>query len=186
MPTTRIVMVFVGTLALAGYLSRTDVRDSVAPSAAPPNRSPVAPARSQTVSKQPSTSMQAPPPSQVSVRVDPVVEQAVRARVTAYWQVRSKSSLLGAYPFYEPSFRAKYSSEQFLETFQRLLRFRPKFQGIEHVRFTPDDRTAVVGVKLTTRPEVMMGKELTTVSDETWRLVDGKWWKQAEPLLPSF
>jgi hypothetical protein len=127
-----------------------------------------------------------PPPATPSTPVDPAVETAVRDRVTAYWAERSRSNLLGAYPFYDPAFRAKYSADQFLDTFQRLLRFRPKFQGIERVDFEADGRAARVAVRLRTRPEVLLGEELDSITDETWRLADGVWCKEGEALLPAF
>jgi hypothetical protein len=126
------------------------------------------------------------PPATPSAPVDASVEKALRARVEAYWGARSRSNLLAAYPFYAPSFRAKYSSEAFLETFQRLLRFRPRFRGIERIHFQSDGPTATVSVKLSSRPEALMGEELVTVTNETWRLIDRVWWKEGEPLLPEF
>jgi hypothetical protein len=128
----------------------------------------------------------APRPAAPSAPVDPSIEKALSVRVQAYWGARSRSNLLAAYPYYAPSFRAKYSSDAFLETFQRLLRFRPKFRGIERLHFASGGRTATVSVKLSTRPEALMGEELVTVYNETWRLIDRVWWKDGEALLPSF
>jgi hypothetical protein len=127
-----------------------------------------------------------PPPALPSTPVDPAVEKAVRDRVTAYWSARSRSNLLDAYPLYAPAFRAKYSADQFLDTFQRLLRFRPKFQGIERIDFEAGGRTARVAVRLRSRPDVLLGKDLDSITEETWILVDGLWCKDGEALLPTF
>lgn len=112
-------------------------------------------------------------------------EQLLRDRVTKYWQARMQSNLIAAYPFYEPEFRAAYPVEQFVSSFQRLLRFRPQFQGIEGLRFEPDGRSAIVRVKLQTRPDALNGQVLDSVSEETWLLIDGVWYRQRESVMPS-
>ena len=186
----RIVIALAAAIVLAAYLTRVSVREH-GPAAVNPPQAAAQPAR---VPAQPVPSgSQNDPPAPVtaplavpSAPVDAGVEKALRARVTAYWGARSRSNLLAAYPYYEPSFRARYSSEQFLETFQRLLRFRPRFQALERVHFEPDRRSARVAVRLRTRPEVLLGEELVSVSEETWRLVGGTWYREGDSLLPTF
>jgi hypothetical protein len=112
-------------------------------------------------------------------------EPELRDRVDRYWNARSGANLVAAYPFYEPDFRASYPLEKFLSSFQRLLRFRPEYQGLASVRFEPDGRSAQVQVRLRTRPEALGGEVLDSLSEETWRLVGGIWYRKAEALLPS-
>lgn len=181
MVSMRMVIAFVAAVALAGYLTRAIIREPPPTShnvPRPPNEAPLVMENHQP----PVLAPQAGP----SIQVNAAVEQALRARVMAYWGARSRSNLLAAYPFYELSFRAKYSPEQFLESFHRLNRFHPKFQAIERIRFEPDGRTARVSVRLRTRPDVLMGKELDSITDETWRLIGTLWWREGEALLPTF
>ena len=113
------------------------------------------------------------------------VETALRERVTQYWEARSKSNLVAAYPFYEPAFRAEYSLELFLSNFQRLLRFRPQFQGIQRVEIDRAAGNAKVGVALRVRPELLNGEVVDSVNEETWLLIEGVWYRKAEAMLPA-
>ena len=104
--------------------------------------------------------------------------QALRDRVTAYWNARSRPDLAAAYPFYEPSFRAAYPLNEFLSEFQRLTRFRPVFEEIERIRVEPDGRTAVVHLRVRSRPDLLEGQELSSVSEEKWLLIDREWYQR--------
>jgi hypothetical protein len=115
----------------------------------------------------------------------PGVEQVLRARVTSYWEARSKSNLVAAHAFYEPAFRTEYPLDLFLSNFQRLLRFRPEFLGIDRITVEPDGRSAQVVVRLRVRPAELNGEVLDTPSPETWLLLDGVWYRQREAMLPS-
>ena len=112
-------------------------------------------------------------------------EKALRDRVTAYWQARTRTDLHAAYPFYEPAFRAQYSEDAFARNFRRLNRFAPEFLGIEGVAIDEEGPRAVVRIKLRSTPGVLDGQELLSVTEETWLLQDGTWWKQGEALLPN-
>jgi hypothetical protein len=153
--------------------AREPARPAAAASPAPP------PASAPGTSAAPAPAG-APPASAASP-----AEEALRARVTEYWQARTKLNLAASYAFYEPAFRKTYPQDQFLLTFRRLLRFAPQFQGIEAVELQPDGKSAKVKVKLRTTPDVLEGRELISVSEETWRLIDGTWWRQGESLLPN-
>lgn len=177
----RIALVFLVAIALAQFAMQLRTREPEAVSMPAPAR-PAPPSGSQAVSGKP-VPVPAPSPSAPN---DPAVDKALRSRVTAYWRARSRSNLLAAYPFYTPEFRKKYSQDQFLETFQRLLRFRPKFQAIERVLLEPDGRTARASVRLSTHPDALMGEELVSIVDEGWRLIGGVWYRDGEALLPSF
>jgi hypothetical protein len=122
-----------------------------------------------------------PPPTTTPVDIDPVL----KARVEAYWAARMKMNLAAAYTFYDPTFRAAYSEDKFLQNFQRLLRFRPEYQGIDRVSLTPSKTVAVVGVRLKTKPAELEGMELVSVSDEKWQKTGDTWFKQGEPLMPD-
>jgi hypothetical protein len=111
--------------------------------------------------------------------------QALRERVTAYWQARTRADLRGAYPFYEPAFRARYTSEAFARNFGRLNRFAPEFLGIVAVAIDARGTRARVKVKLRTTPAVLDGHELISVTEEVWLLQKGTWWKQEESLVPN-
>ena len=179
----RTAIAFAAAIIVVAYLTHVSMREPGQPTVGQVGVStPAVPSGSQNDPPAPVLA----PPATPSAPVDASVEKALRARVEAYWGARSRLNLLAAYPYYAPSFRAKYSSEAFLGTFQRLLRFRPKFQGIERLHFEADGGTATVSVKLSTRPEALMGEELVTVTNETWLLVDRLWWKEGEALLPSF
>ena len=106
--------------------------------------------------------------------------------MTAYWKARSQPDLAAAYLFYEPRFRAAYPSNEFVSKFQRLTRFRPAFQRIERILVGPDRRTAVVHVRVQSRPDILEGQELSSVSEEKWLLIDREWYRTGESLVPSF
>jgi hypothetical protein len=112
-------------------------------------------------------------------------EKALRERVTQYWEARSETNLAAAYGYYEPEFREKYSQELFLSNFQRLLRFRPQFRGIESVQIQADGRTATVRVGLRTMPPELNGEVLDSINEETWLLIEGVWYRQREAMLPT-
>jgi hypothetical protein len=124
-----------------------------------------------------------PPPAAPTAPVD--IDPVLKARVEAYWAARMKLNLLAAYPFYDATFRAAYSEEKFLQNFQRLLRFRPEYLGIDRVTLTPSKTVAVVGVRLRTRPSELDGMELVSVSEEKWQKNGDTWFKQGEPLMPD-
>jgi hypothetical protein len=107
-------------------------------------------------------------------------------RVTQYWTARSQANLVAAYPFYEPEFRAAYSLEQFLSSFQRLMRFRPQFTGIDRVAFEPGGSSAKVTVRLRTQPDVLDGAALDSLSEETWLRIEGVWYRQREATTMTF
>jgi len=117
-----------------------------------------------------------------AVRPDDAV---LRDRVTSYWEARSKSNLVAAYAFYEPAFRTEFPLELFLSNFQRLLRFRPEFLGIDGVLVDADGRTARVGVRLRIKPSELNGEPLDAPSEDIWLLIDGVWYRQREPMIPS-
>ncbi len=123
----------------------------------------------------------AAPPAAAAVDIDP----ALKARVEAYWAARMKLNLLAAYPFYDATFRAAYSEDQFLQNFQRLLRFRPEYLGIDRVTLTPSKTVAVLGIRLRTRPSELDGMELVSVSEEKWQKNGDTWFKQGEALMPD-
>jgi hypothetical protein len=112
-------------------------------------------------------------------------EQALRARVAEYWKVRETTNLQNAYPFYEPDFRKKFTADTFARDFRRLNRFAPEFVGVDALTLDPSGTHAQVKVKLRTKPDVLGGQELISVTEESWVLADGEWWKAAEPMLPS-
>jgi hypothetical protein len=122
--------------------------------------------------------------AQKSASAEP--SQALRDRVTKYWTARSQSNLVAAYPFYEPDFRAEYPLEQFLSSFQRLMRFRPQFRGIEGIALESSRKVATVKVQLRTQPEFLNGAPLDSVSEETWLQIDGVWYRQRESTTMSF
>lgn len=112
-------------------------------------------------------------------------EKDLRERVTGYWEARSKSNLVAAYAFYEPAFRTEFPLDLFLSNFQRLLRFRPQFLGIDRVLVEADGRTARVGVRLRIKPSELNGEPLDAPSEEIWLLMDGVWYRQREAMIPS-
>ena len=159
---------------------------AASPAEAPAAQAPTTPAgTSQPPAAPPSGSMAAPAPASAPatpVDIDPVL----KSRVDAYWAARMKMNLSAAYAFYDPTFRAAYSEDKFLQNFQRLLRFRPEYMGIERVTLTPSKTVAVVGVRLKTKPAELDGMELVSVSDEKWQKTGDTWFKQGEPLMPDF
>jgi hypothetical protein len=174
-------------LALAACSNPTAERSraTVAPAAAP---APAAtPAQTAPVAEPPATDAVAPAaalaatPATTPADIDP----ALKARVDAYWAARMKLNLLAAYPFYDATFRTAYSEDQFLQNFQRLLRFRPEYLGIDRVTLTASKTVAVVGVKLKTKPSELDGMELVSVSEEKWQKNGDTWFKQGEPLMPD-
>ena len=125
----------------------------------------------------------APAPAAAATPVD--VDPVLKARVDAYWAARMKMNLAAAYAFYDPTFRAAYSEDKFLQNFQRLLRFRPEYMGIDRVTMTPSKTVAVIGVRLKTKPAELDGMELVSVSEEKWQKTGDTWFKQGEPLMPD-
>jgi hypothetical protein len=121
-----------------------------------------------------------------SAPINDAADKALRGRVTAYWRARTKSDLLTAFTFYEPKFRSQYTPQEFLLKFQRLVRFKPVFVAIDRIRYEAGGSKAVAFIRLRTRPDVIPGQELESVTEETWMLLSGTWYRQAEPLLPSF
>ena len=105
--------------------------------------------------------------------------------MTQYWEARSQSNLVAVYAFYEPAFRTEFPLELFLSNFQRLLRFRPQFLGIDRVLVEADGRTARVGVRLRIKPSELNGEPLDAPSEDIWLLIDGVWYRQREPMIPS-
>jgi len=112
-------------------------------------------------------------------------EKALRGRVSAYWQARTHQDLRAAYPFYEAAFRAQYSADAFVRNFRRLNRFAPEFLGIEGVTLDGDGTRAVIRIKLRSTASVLDNQELISVTEETWLLQEGTWWKQGEALYPN-
>lgn len=112
-------------------------------------------------------------------------EQALRDRVSAYWKLRATTNLHACYPFYEASFRSKYTADQFATDFRRLNRFAPEFLGIEGASIDPSGARATLKVKLRTRPDVLQGQELVSTVEETWLLEDGSWNKAGELTFPN-
>lgn len=113
------------------------------------------------------------------------VPPALKSRVDAYWASRMQMNLAGAYKFYDANFRTAYSEQQFLQNFQRLLRFRPEYLGIDSVSLYPSGTVANVGVKLRTKPAELQGMELVSVSYERWQKNGATWFKQGEPIMPT-
>ena len=130
----------------------------------------------------PATNSDAPSAPPLSEAAD----KALRQRVTAYWRARTKSDLLTAFTFYEPPFRRQYTPQEFLLKFQRLVRFKPEFLGIDRIRYETGGETASAFVRLRTYPDVLVNQELVSVTEENWLLVSGTWCKKGESLLPSF
>jgi len=115
----------------------------------------------------------------------PEREAALRERVTRYWQARNDFNLVAAYPYYEPEFRTAYPLEQFLSNFQRLLRFRPQFLGIDRVVIDAEGRSARVGVRLRFKPADLNGEALDSVTEDAWLLIGDVWYHAREPMLPA-
>lgn len=126
----------------------------------------------------------APKPA-MSPKAGTAAELSLRERVAAYWKVRETTNLHAAYPFYEPAFREKYTADGFARDFRRLDRFAPQFVGVDTLAIDPSGARATVKIKLRTKPDVLGGQELVSVTEEAWVHVDGVWWKGAEPTLPS-
>ena len=118
--------------------------------------------------------------------ISDAADKALRARVTAYWRARAKSDLLTAFTFYEPKFRSQYTPQEFLLKFHRLVRFKPEFLGIDRIRYEPGGTKAVAFIRLRTRPDVVIGQEIVSVTEEDWLLLSGTWCKKGESLLPVF
>lgn len=112
-------------------------------------------------------------------------EQALRDRASAYWKLRATTNLHACYPFYEASFRSKYTADQFATDFRRLNRFAPEFLGVEGASIDPTGAKATVKVKLRTRPDVLQGQELLSTVEETWLLEEGVWNKGGELTFPN-
>lgn len=128
----------------------------------------------------------APPAAAPAAAPAANVDPALKARVDAYWAARMAMNLAVAYTFYDSTFRAAYNEQQFLQNFQRLLRFRPEYLGIDKVSYAPSKTVATVTVKLRTRPAELDGMELVSTTDEKWQRTGDTWFKQGEPLLPDF
>jgi hypothetical protein len=171
-----------GDRPTAAAAAVTSTPAPASPTSAPPPPA-AAPADQAPTSQPPSGSMTAPAPAAPATPVD--VDPVLKARVDAYWAARMKMNLALAYTFYDATFRAAYSEDKFLQNFQRLLRFRPEYLGIERVSLTPSKTVAVVGVRLKTRPAELDGMELVSVSDEKWQKTGDTWFKQGEPLMPD-
>jgi hypothetical protein len=112
-------------------------------------------------------------------------EKALRERVSEYWKNRAATNLHACYPFYESSFRSKYTADQFATDFRRLNRFAPEFLGIDGATVDPSGAKATVKIKLRIRPDVLMGQELVSTSEETWVLEGGVWNKAGELTFPN-
>jgi hypothetical protein len=136
--------------------------------------------------QQPASSQSPPPVQQPSAAVSDSADQALRSRIQAYWRARSKSDLLAAYTFYEPAFRRQYNQQEFLLKFQRLIRFKPEFLGIDRIRFDTGGTTATAFIRLRTRPDVVLNEEIVSVTEENWLTESGTWWKKSEATLPAF
>jgi hypothetical protein len=135
---------------------------------------------------QPASSQSQSPVQQPSAAVSESVDQTLRGRIQAYWRARSKSDLLAAYTFYEPAFRRQYNQQEFLLKFQRLLRFKPEFLGIDRIRFEAGGTTATAFIRLRTRPDVVLNEEIVSITEEHWVTESGTWWKKSEATLPAF
>jgi hypothetical protein len=112
-------------------------------------------------------------------------EKAVRERASAYWGQRAATNLHACYPFYEASFRSKYTADQFAVEFRRLNRFAPEFMGIDGVTIDPSGAKATVKVKLRTHPDVLQGQELVSSVEDVWLLENGVWNKAGELTFPN-
>jgi hypothetical protein len=180
-----VVLVLVPAIAALILLARAGTQN---PQVVVQNRLPEKAPQGPDVSKeQPPPSGQAQAPaSQPSAAVSDAVDQALRARIQEYWRARMKSDLLTAYNFYEPAFRRQYNAQEFLVKFQRLLRFKPEFLGIDRIRFEPGGTSATAFIRLRTRPDVILNEEIVTVTEESWTTEAGSWWKKAEATLPAF
>jgi hypothetical protein len=148
-----------------------------------------APAAAQAPKAKPNPGAAATPapikaPAPPSVPADPAQEASLKARVNEYWKQRMTQNLASILPFYEKSFRNSLTPEKFAVDFRRLNRFAPQFLGIDSVRFDTPAK-ATLKVKLSTKPTVLDGAELVTVTDETWVLEDGQWFKAAEAMMPN-
>ena len=130
----------------------------------------------------------APQPSAAPARPAPSPaeqEKAVRERASAYWGQRAATNLHACYPFYEASFRSKYTADQFAVEFRRLNRFAPEFLGIDGVTIDPSGAKATVKVKLRTHPDVLQGQELVSSVEDIWLLESGVWNKAGELTFPN-
>ena len=107
-------------------------------------------------------------------------DKALRGRIAAYWRARAKSDLLTAFTFYEPQFRRQYTPQEFLLKFQRLVRFKPEFLGVDRIRYEPGGSKAAASIRLRTRPDVVGGQEIVSVTEENWMLLSGTWCKKGE------
>jgi hypothetical protein len=171
---TAVLIVSIAALAAAPRSESADKNKK--PASAPMDSA--APAKpSPSPSASPST---APASGKISEQ-----EKALRDRVTEYWKIRATSNLHACYPFYEASFRSKYTPDQFATDFRRLNRFAPEFLGIDGVILDPSGAKATVKVKLRTRPDVLQGQELISSVEETWLVEDGIWNKAGELTFPN-
>jgi hypothetical protein len=169
---TAVLIVSIAALATAPRSESADKNKKPAP--APMDSA--APAKPSS-SASPST---APASGKISEQ-----EKALRDRVTEYWKNRATSNLHACYPFYEASFRSKYTPDQFATDFRRLNRFAPEFLGIDGVTLEPSGAKATVKIKLRTRPDVLQGQELISAVEETWLVEDGIWNKAGELTFPN-
>jgi hypothetical protein len=182
----RIALVLVVAVAALLFLTRPGAQNphvSVLNSVGPPSQAvPALLSRDQAKPQPPSEKASdkgAPPLSEAA-------DKALRGRITAYWRARMKSDLLTAFTFYEPQFRRQYTPQEFLLKFQRLVRFKPEFLGIDRIRYEPGGSKATADIRLRTRPDVVGGQEIVSVTEENWMLLSGTWCRKAEALLPSF
>jgi hypothetical protein len=129
-----------------------------------------------------------PPVSNAADSGPPVSEaadKALRARITAYWEARTKFDLLTAFTFYEPEFQRQYTPQEFLLKFHRLVRFKPQFLGIDRIRYETGGTNATAFIRLRTQPDVVLNQEVVTVTEEYWLLLSGTWCKKGESLVPT-
>jgi hypothetical protein len=179
----RLAFVLLAAVATLIYFTRPGAQPQIVVQNAPATQKPTSLLSQNTAKPEPAPASAAapstPPPGEAA-------DKALRGRVTAYWRARTKSDLLTAFTFYEPQFRRQYTPQEFLLKFHRLVRFKPEFLGIDRIRYEPDGSKAIAFIRLRTRPDVLLNQEIVSVTEETWLLLSGTWYKKGEALLPTF
>lgn len=179
----RLALLLVAAIGLVIYFTRPVAQKSqptVQNAGTIPQQPPALLSKDGAKPQPPQTAHESAPP------LNQAADKALRGRVTAYWRARQKSDLLTAFTYYEPKFRQQYTPQEFLLKFQRLTRFKPVFLGIDRIRYEPGGTKATAFVRLSTRPDVVAGQEIVSVTEENWMLLSGTWCRQSEPVMPAF
>jgi hypothetical protein len=104
----------------------------------------------------------------------------LRSRVERYWQARQQRDLGAMYEFYTPAYRARHPRDEFLRQ-RRLVRFDVLRFEVATLRLSGDRAEVTVGYQ-TRFPTIPQPIEAEVT--ESWtRMPDGRWYREATPLL---